>query len=98
MDGRQCAKEAAEQRRRNHNTATMAGHEKQDAPSSIISVPDEYEEAYESRTRDQKDDQDVFGNESHHGIRYRTLTWPLVAVLMITEVRSRSYFNGIPAH
>ncbi|GAB7357534.1 hypothetical protein MBLNU459_g0055t2 [Dothideomycetes sp. NU459] len=29
---------------------------------------------------------DVFGSEENHGIKYRTLTWPLVAVLMITEI------------
>lgn len=29
---------------------------------------------------------DVFGNEVNNQIRYRTLTWPLVAVLMITEI------------
>ena len=29
---------------------------------------------------------DVFGDETGHGIRYRTLTWPLVAFLMITEI------------
>jgi len=32
------------------------------------------------------DDKDVFGHEENHGIKYRTLTWPLVAVLMITEI------------
>jgi hypothetical protein len=29
---------------------------------------------------------DVFGDETGNGIRYRTLTWPLVAFLMITEI------------
>ena len=33
-----------------------------------------------------RDDKDVFGDERGHGIHYRTLTWPLVAVLMITEI------------
>ncbi|KAL2356448.1 transmembrane amino acid transporter [Cryomyces antarcticus] len=33
-----------------------------------------------------RDDTDVFGHEEGHGIRYRTLTWPLVSVLMITEI------------
>ena len=31
-------------------------------------------------------DKDVFGDETGNGIRYRTLTWPLVAFLMITEI------------
>lgn len=30
--------------------------------------------------------QDVFGRENNHQIKYKTLTWPLVAVLMITEI------------
>lgn len=29
---------------------------------------------------------DVFGDETDNGIKYRTLTWPLVAFLMITEI------------
>ena len=34
---------------------------------------------------------DVFGNESGHAIKYKTLSWPMVAMLMITEIVS----NGI---
>lgn len=34
------------------------------------------------------DDQDVFGHEENHEIIYKTLTWPLVAVLMIAEIVS----------
>ncbi|WPH02611.1 Hypothetical protein R9X50_00547600 [Acrodontium crateriforme] len=29
---------------------------------------------------------DVFGDETTHGIHYRTLSWPMVAFLMITEI------------
>ena len=29
---------------------------------------------------------DVFGDETGNGIKYRTLTWPLVSFLMITEI------------
>jgi amino acid permease len=29
---------------------------------------------------------DVFGDETGNGIQYRTLTWPLVSFLMITEI------------
>ncbi|KAI0397006.1 transmembrane amino acid transporter [Xylariaceae sp. FL0594] len=31
---------------------------------------------------------DVFGSEAGHDIKYKTLSWPLVAVLMITEIVS----------
>jgi len=34
------------------------------------------------------DDEDVFGNEEAHDIRYKTLSWPMVAVLMIAEIVS----------
>lgn len=37
------------------------------------------------------DDEDVFGHEENHAIRYKTLSWPSVAVLMIAEIVS----NGI---
>ena len=32
------------------------------------------------------DDQDVFGHEEGHDIKYKTLSWQLVAVLMIAEM------------
>lgn len=32
------------------------------------------------------DDEDVFGHEENHDIQYKTLSWPLVAVLMIAEI------------
>jgi hypothetical protein len=34
------------------------------------------------------DEEDVFGNEEAHDIRYKTLSWPMVAVLMIAEIVS----------
>lgn len=34
------------------------------------------------------DEEDVFGNEESHDIRYKTLSWPMVAVLMIAEIVS----------
>ena len=34
------------------------------------------------------DDQDVFGNEEGHAIKYKTLSWQLVVVLMIAEIVS----------
>ena len=35
-----------------------------------------------------RDNNDVFGSEENHQIKYKTLTWPLVTVLMITEIVS----------
>lgn len=32
------------------------------------------------------DDVDVFGHEENNDIKYKTLTWQLVAVLMIAEM------------
>jgi len=32
-------------------------------------------------------DGEVFGDDSEHQIKYRTLTWPFVAMIMITESR-----------
>lgn len=34
------------------------------------------------------DEDDVFGNEESHDIQYKTLTWPMVSVLMIAEIVS----------
>lgn len=34
------------------------------------------------------DDEDVFGHEENHDIRYKTLSWPMVSVLMIAEIVS----------
>ena len=36
---------------------------------------------------------DVFGNESGHAIKYKTLSWPMVAVLMITEIVSNGMLS-----
>ncbi|KAI0183097.1 transmembrane amino acid transporter [Xylaria flabelliformis] len=36
---------------------------------------------------------DVFGNEDGHEIKYKTLSWPLVAVLMITEIVSNGMLS-----
>lgn len=36
---------------------------------------------------------DVFGEEENHDIKYKTLTWPLVAVLMITEIVSNGMLS-----
>lgn len=39
------------------------------------------------------DEDDVFGNEESHDIRYKTLTWPMVSVLMIAEIVSNGMVN-----
>jgi hypothetical protein len=36
---------------------------------------------------------DVFGNEAGHAIKYKTLSWPMVAVLMITEIVSNGMLS-----
>ncbi|KAI4143014.1 MAG: hypothetical protein L6R39_004740 [Caloplaca ligustica] len=38
-------------------------------------------------------DVDVFGREEDHQIQYKTLTWPLVAVLMIAEIVSNGMLS-----
>ncbi|KAI1076600.1 transmembrane amino acid transporter protein-domain-containing protein [Whalleya microplaca] len=54
------------------------------------SVPVEQQQAEEGSTGPGLPD-DVFGPEEGHDIKYKTLSWPLVAVLMITEIVS----NGV---
>ena len=55
---------------------------------------EEYEHNYDSRQIYNSarpagyDDEDVFGHEEGHDIRYKTLTWPMVAILMIAEIVS----------
>ena len=36
---------------------------------------------------------DVFGDEENHDIKYKTLGWPMVAVLMITEIVSNGMLS-----
>lgn len=36
---------------------------------------------------------DVFGEEENHDIKYKTMTWPFVAVLMITEIVSNGMLS-----
>jgi hypothetical protein len=38
-------------------------------------------------------DQEVFGNEEGHSIKYRTMTWQMVAVLMIAEIVSNGMLS-----
>ncbi|KAF2220431.1 transmembrane amino acid transporter, partial [Elsinoe ampelina] len=39
------------------------------------------------------DDRDVFGHEENHQIKYKTLSWQLVAVLMIAEIVSNGMLS-----
>lgn len=45
-------------------------------------------QVYGSARTNEYDEDDVFGNEESHDIRYKTLTWPMVSVLMIAEIVS----------
>ena len=38
-------------------------------------------------------ERDVFGNEEDHQIKYKTLSWQLVAVLMIAEIVSNGMLS-----
>jgi hypothetical protein len=38
-------------------------------------------------------ERDVFGNEENHQIKYKTLSWQLVAVLMIAEIVSNGMLS-----
>lgn len=39
------------------------------------------------------DNADVFGREDHHDIKYKNLSWPLVAILMIAEIVSNGMLS-----
>ena len=54
--------------------------------SSDAAKRDEYHTSEPTHSARYRVDKDVFGDEAGNGIRYRTLTWPLVAFLMITEI------------
>ncbi len=53
---------------------------------------DRVEESPDSAVGDQIPN-DVFGPEEHHDIHYKTLTWQLVAVLMIAEIVSNGMLS-----
>lgn len=48
---------------------------------------------YNSSRPARYDDQDVFGHEEGHDIKYKTLAWPMVAVLMIAEIVSNGMLS-----
>ncbi|ERF73571.1 hypothetical protein EPUS_07505 [Endocarpon pusillum Z07020] len=57
----------------------------------IESPPERYENGTQAPLF--YDDNDVFGHEASHQIRYKTLTWHMVAVLMIAEIVSNGMLS-----
>lgn len=49
--------------------------------------------ATSERAGDQGDGGDVFGSEENHDIKYKSLTWPVVSVLMIAEIVSNGMLS-----
>lgn len=49
--------------------------------------------AASSPRRDSYHDRDVFGHEGSHDIKYKTLTWPVVSLLMIAEIVSNGMLS-----
>ena len=62
-----------------------------DVETAGYSYKDEREIAPGSRHIAEK--RDVFGNEEDHQIKYKTLSWQLVAVLMIAEIVSNGMLS-----
>jgi hypothetical protein len=44
-------------------------------------------------TGSSQEEPDVFGDEAHHDIRYKTLSWQMVAVPMIAEIVSNGMLS-----
>ena len=55
--------------------------------------PSEEEGIITSGSRHVTGERDVFGNEDDHQIKYKTLSWQLVAVLMIAEIVSNGMLS-----
>ncbi len=72
-------------------------HAKSDEHEINSSTPDARElgggDFYEEAPINQGLPGDVFGSEDGHDIKYKTLSWPLVAVLMITEIVSNGMLS-----
>jgi len=58
--------------------------------------PYEEEGIITSGSRHVTGERDVFGDEEDHQIKYKTLSWQLVAVLMIAEIVSNGML-GLPS-
>jgi hypothetical protein len=71
-------------------TSTVKTYDEKHAAAYRATVePHPYEEEgiiTSGTTRHVTGERDVFGNEEHHQIKYKTLSWQLVAVLMIAEI------------
>ncbi|KAI3325135.1 transmembrane amino acid transporter [Xylariaceae sp. AK1471] len=72
-------------------------HEKSDEPERNSTSPDARElsggDFHEEQFIGEEIPGDVFGREDDHAIKYKTLSWPLVAVLMITEIVSNGMLS-----
>ncbi|KAH9909894.1 transmembrane amino acid transporter [Xylariomycetidae sp. FL2044] len=73
-----------------------------DLPGESIEHPKSYNGGSKVRTGGERGEQhltgpglpdDVFGHEDEHDIKYKTLSWPLVAVLMITGIVSNGMLS-----
>jgi hypothetical protein len=64
-------------------------HEKRD----VGTYPYDEEGIITSGNRHITGERDVFGSEEGHSIKYKTLSWQLVAVLMIAEIVSNGMLS-----
>jgi hypothetical protein len=60
---------------------------------STPTYPYEEESILTSGSRHVTGERDVFGSEEGHQIKYKTLSWQLVAVLMIAEIVSNGMLS-----
>ena len=67
-------------------------HEKRYKDESPV-YPYEEEGIVASGNRHVTGERDVFGNEDNHQIKYKTLSWQMVAVLMIAEIVSNGMLS-----
>jgi hypothetical protein len=63
------------------------------SPRETPGYPYEEEGIITSGSRHVTGERDVFGDEKDHQIKYKTLSWQLVAVLMIAEIVSNGMLS-----
>lgn len=68
-------------------------YDKKRSDGETQTYPYEEEGILTSGNRHITGDRDVFGNEEGHSIKYKTLSWQLVAVLMIAEIVSNGMLS-----
>lgn len=68
----------------------MGKHDKEQSSSPSL---EEASTAYPQSREAHYHAVDVFGHEEDHQIQYKTLSWPLVAVLMIAEIVSNGMLS-----